>query len=286
MAGGTRTWPVERIPRPDDHDAYLAGVEAVTGGDREGKPAAGSPVPQGGAAHRDACHRGLPFPAQPQSLAVHVLPGFRGVPALRRLTRGAREGQGRAGHDPSACRHAPPRGDHARGPGTGKELLADQKERAEHLMLVDLARNDLGRVCVPGSVEVPEFMDVERYSHVMHIVSQVEGQARGGQERPGCPARHLPRGHGLGAPKIRAIEVIDSLEPDPRGFYAGVIAHVESDGSLDSCITIRSALKKGRPHDPAGRRGDRLRFGAAEGVRRNRSQAGRPGPRAGHRRRT
>jgi anthranilate synthase component 1 len=126
-----------------------------------------------------------------------------------------------------------------------KELLADEKERAEHLMLVDLARNDLGRVCDPGSVEVPEFMEVERYSHVMHIVSQVEGRLR--EDKSGLDALRatFPAGTVSGAPKIRAVEVIDSLEPETRGFYAGVVAHIESDGSLDSCITIRSALKQG-----------------------------------------
>jgi len=126
-----------------------------------------------------------------------------------------------------------------------KELLADEKERAEHLMLVDLARNDLGRVCDPGTVEVPEFMEVERYSHVMHIVSQVEGRLRTDSSGLDALRATFPAGTVSGAPKIRAIEVIDSLEPEKRSFYAGVVAYVESDGSLDSCITIRSALKQG-----------------------------------------
>jgi anthranilate synthase component I len=125
-----------------------------------------------------------------------------------------------------------------------KELLADPKERAEHLMLVDLARNDLGRVCAPGSVSVTELMEVERYSHVMHIVSNVEGRLAEGSTGLDALRATFPAGTVSGAPKIRAIEVVDALERDKRGFYAGVVAHVESDGSLDSCISIRSALMK------------------------------------------
>jgi anthranilate synthase component I len=126
-----------------------------------------------------------------------------------------------------------------------KELLSDEKERAEHLMLVDLARNDLGRVCRPGSVEVTELMQVERFSHVMHIVSNVEGRLEHGRTGLDALRATFPAGTVSGAPKIRAVEVIDGLESVKRGFYAGVVAHVESDGSVDSCITIRSALKKG-----------------------------------------
>jgi len=125
-----------------------------------------------------------------------------------------------------------------------KELLADEKERAEHLMLVDLARNDLGRVCVPGSVEVTEFMGIEHYSHVMHIVSQVEGVLR--EDLPGVEAirKTFPAGTVTGAPKIRAMEIIDGLEDECRSFYAGLVGYLEPEGSLDTCITIRSALRK------------------------------------------
>jgi anthranilate synthase component 1 len=112
-------------------------------------------------------------------------------------------------------------------------------------MLVDLARNDLGRVCAPGTVEVTQLMEVERYSHVMHIVSHVEGKLAPGRTGIDALRATFPAGTVSGAPKIRAIEVIDSLEPVKRGFYAGVVAHVESDGSLDSCISIRCALKQG-----------------------------------------
>ncbi|MFQ3621093.1 MAG: chorismate-binding protein, partial [Spirochaetales bacterium] len=129
------------------------------------------------------------------------------------------------------------------------ELLEDPKERAEHLMLVDLARNDLGRLCKPGSVRVTTFMKVERYSHVMHLVSEVEGQVNlnGGE---GITTAQIiratfPAGTVSGAPKIRAVETLDALEPVPRSFYAGLVGYFESGGGFDSCITIRSALKKG-----------------------------------------
>jgi anthranilate synthase component I len=125
------------------------------------------------------------------------------------------------------------------------ELLADEKERAEHLMLVDLARNDLGRICVPGSVRVTESMVVERYSHVMHIVSQVEGTLPEGAGGAEAVRATFPAGTVSGAPKIRAMEVIDSLERETRGFYAGIVGYLEPGGSLDTCIAIRSALRIG-----------------------------------------
>ena len=125
-----------------------------------------------------------------------------------------------------------------------KELLGDEKELAEHLMLVDLGRNDLGRVCVPGSVEVTELNVIERYSHVMHIVSQVEGDLLPGCDGIDALRATFPAGTVSGAPKIRAMEVIDGLEDTPRSFYAGVVGYVEPNGSLDTCIAIRSGLKK------------------------------------------
>ncbi len=124
-----------------------------------------------------------------------------------------------------------------------KELLADEKERAEHLMLVDLARNDLGRICTPGSVEVSEFMSVERYSHVMHIVSQVEGVLMDNKNGIEAIRKTFPAGTVSGAPKIKAVEIIDLLEKERRSFYAGIVGYIEPGGTLDSCITIRSALK-------------------------------------------
>jgi anthranilate synthase component 1 len=124
------------------------------------------------------------------------------------------------------------------------ELLQDEKERAEHLMLVDLARNDLGRICRSGSVRVTEFMGIEHYSHVIHIVSQVEGDLMKDTEGIEAVRKTFPAGTVSGAPKIRAMEIIDSLEEEKRGFYAGIVGYLEPDGSLDTCITIRSALKK------------------------------------------
>jgi len=125
-----------------------------------------------------------------------------------------------------------------------KELLADQKEKAEHLMLVDLGRNDLGRVCERGSVKVTDFMEIERYSHVMHIVSRVEGKLADGVGPAALIRATFPAGTVSGAPKIRAVEVIDSLEPHRRGFYAGLVGYFEAGSGMDSCITIRSALAK------------------------------------------
>jgi anthranilate synthase component 1 len=126
-----------------------------------------------------------------------------------------------------------------------KELLADPKERAEHLMLVDLARNDLGRICEPGSVAPTEMMMIEKYSHVMHIVSEVRGTLKPDKTGVDALRASFPAGTVSGAPKIKAIEVIDSLEKPKRGFYAGVVGYVEPGGNLDTCIVIRSALKKG-----------------------------------------
>ena len=126
-----------------------------------------------------------------------------------------------------------------------KELLADEKERAEHLMLVDLARNDIGRVCTPGSVELTASMVIERYSHVMHIVSQVEGDLAPGMTGADLIRATFPAGTVSGAPKIRAIEVLDRIEPVSRRFYAGLVGYMEPGGSLDTCITIRSGYKRG-----------------------------------------
>ena len=122
------------------------------------------------------------------------------------------------------------------------ELLADEKECAEHLMLVDLARNDLGRVCRPGSVEVVDFMSVERYSHVMHIVSSVVGTLAGGRTSYDVLAATFPAGTLSGAPKPRAMEIIEELEPTRRGLYGGVVGYIDFAGDLDTAIAIRTAL--------------------------------------------
>jgi len=134
-----------------------------------------------------------------------------------------------------------------------KELLADEKERAEHLMLVDLARNDIGRVCAYGSVKVPEFMVIERYSHVMHIVSQVEGQLAPERSAFDLMRATFPAGTVSGAPKIRAMQLIAEKEQTQRGSYAGALGYFSYDGNLDSCITLRTALiKDGQVHIQAG----------------------------------
>jgi anthranilate synthase component I len=126
----------------------------------------------------------------------------------------------------------------------GRELLADPKERAEHVMLVDLGRNDLGRVCEYGSVTVDELMGVETYSHVMHIVSSVSGTLSPGVSPMDALRASLPAGTLSGAPKIRAMQIIDELEPVGRGPYGGAVGYLSYTGDLDTCIYIRSALVK------------------------------------------
>jgi anthranilate synthase component 1 len=126
-----------------------------------------------------------------------------------------------------------------------QELIADPKERAEHVMLVDLGRNDLGRVCEYGTVHVPELMVVERYSHVMHIVSQVEGQLNPAYDAFDLLSATFPAGTVSGAPKIRAMQIIQELEASPRGPYAGAVGYISYDGALDTCITIRTLIMRG-----------------------------------------
>ncbi|NGO38810.1 anthranilate synthase component I [Limisphaera ngatamarikiensis] len=133
------------------------------------------------------------------------------------------------------------------------ELLADPKERAEHVMLVDLARNDLGRVCEYGSVRVKDLMVIERYSHVMHIVSSVEGRLAGGRSPFDLMRATFPAGTVSGAPKIRAMQIIAELEGTTRGPYAGCVGYFGFNGNLDTCITIRTALlKDGHAYVQAG----------------------------------
>jgi anthranilate synthase component 1 len=134
-----------------------------------------------------------------------------------------------------------------------KELLADPKERAEHVMLVDLARNDIGRVCDFGSVQVKDLMFIERYSHVMHIVSQVEGKLSAGKTNYDLMRATFPAGTVSGAPKIRAMQIIFQLEQTTRGTYAGCVGYFSFNGNLDTCITIRTALiKDGKAYVQAG----------------------------------
>ena len=125
-----------------------------------------------------------------------------------------------------------------------RELLADEKERAEHVMLVDLARNDMGKVSAFGSVKVTEFMDVKKFSHVMHLVSKVEGRRQKELHPLDLAASFLPAGTLSGAPKIRAMEIIDELEKVKRGLYGGATGYIDFSGDMDFCITIRTMVKR------------------------------------------
>ena len=126
-----------------------------------------------------------------------------------------------------------------------EELLADPKERAEHVMLVDLGRNDLGRVCEYGTVKVSDFFTVEKYSHVMHIVSHVEGRLRPELTAFDLVRAAFPAGTVSGAPKVRALEIISELEPDARGAYAGMVGYFGFDGNMDTCLAIRTMVGRG-----------------------------------------
>jgi len=139
-----------------------------------------------------------------------------------------------------------PRGDDPEADAAlAEELLADPKERAEHVMLVDLGRNDLGRVCEYGTVNVSEFFTVERYSHVMHIVSHVEGKLKPDLTAFDLVRASFPAGTVSGAPKVRALEIIAELEPDARGAYAGMVGYFGFDGNMDTCLAIRTMVGHG-----------------------------------------
>ncbi len=127
----------------------------------------------------------------------------------------------------------------------GEELKRNEKEKAEHVMLVDLGRNDIGRVCDYGTVRVPTYMALERYSHVMHLVSVVEGQLAEGRDRLDALVSCFPAGTVSGAPKVRAMQIINELEPTRRGLYAGAVGYLDFAGNLDFCIAIRSILLEG-----------------------------------------
>jgi len=134
-----------------------------------------------------------------------------------------------------------------------RELLSDEKERAEHIMLVDLARNDVGRVSKPGSVKVTELMVVERYSHVMHIVSNVVGEIEEGKDAFDVIRACFPAGTVSGAPKVRAMQIIDEIEPSRRGVYAGAVGYFSFDGNMDTAIAIRTAvIRKDKVYIQAG----------------------------------
>jgi anthranilate synthase component 1 len=125
-----------------------------------------------------------------------------------------------------------------------KDLLADEKERAEHLMLVDLGRNDLGRVCVPGTVRVEDYSHIERYSHVMHLVSTVTGLLAEGRTALDAVTACFPAGTLSGAPKVRAMELIEEVEMTRRGLYGGVVGYLDFAGNADFAIAIRTALMR------------------------------------------
>jgi anthranilate synthase component 1 len=157
---------------------------------------------------------------------------------LVRLERGVVETRPLAGTRPRGATDAADR-------ALAEELLADPKERAEHVMLVDLARNDVGRVCEYGSVSTPMMMEIERYSHVMHIVSRVEGQLRPSRDAFDVLRACFPAGTVSGAPKVRAMEIIEELEPERRGPYAGAVGYFSFSGDMDTCITIRTLVMQG-----------------------------------------
>ena len=143
--------------------------------------------------------------------------------------------------------------DDAEDKALAEDLLADEKEKAEHVMLVDLGRNDIGRVCEFGSVSPTQFMEIERLSHVMHISSVVTGKLRPDVHCLDALMACLPAGTLSGAPKIRAMEIIDELEPHRRGIYGGTICYMDFRGNLDSCIAIRTlVLKDGNAYVQAG----------------------------------
>ncbi|MDT7774022.1 MAG: anthranilate synthase component, partial [Pseudonocardiales bacterium] len=134
-----------------------------------------------------------------------------------------------------------------------KDLRSDEKERAEHVMLVDLGRNDLGRVCAPGTVKVHNFFQVERYSHVMHLVSTVTGRLAEGRNAFDAVTACFPAGTLSGAPKPRAMEIIEKLEPTRRGLYGGIVGYLDFAGDADTAIAIRTALvRNGTAYVQAG----------------------------------
>jgi anthranilate synthase component 1 len=126
------------------------------------------------------------------------------------------------------------------------ELLADPKERAEHIMLLDLGRNDVGRVARYGTVQLSDVMTIERYSHVMHICSTVAGRLQEGKTAFDALRACLPAGTLSGAPKVRAMEIIDELEPQRRGPYGGAVGYVDFSGNMDTCIALRTLVLKGQ----------------------------------------
>ena len=171
---------------------------------------------------------------------------------------------GRGGHPPHRRLQAAGRRRPTEDAALEAELLADPKERAEHVMLVDLGRNDLGRVCRPGTVEVVEFMDVRRYSHIMHLESTVTGRSTPDAAALDVVLAAFPAGTLSGAPKVRAMEIIDDLEVSRRGLYGGVVGYFDFAGDADAAIAIRTALLKDGVALRPGRRRHRRRLRAGD----------------------
>ena len=175
------------------------------------------------------------------------LEAARGALRHRRLQPGGAGHRARRAWSPRTPSRAPAGG----GPreeediALEKDLLTDEKERAEHVMLVDLGRNDLGRVCEPGTVKVRSFFSVERYSHVMHLVSTVTGLLRRDRNAFDAVTACFPAGTLSGAPKPRAMEIIEELEPTRRGLYGGIVGYLDFAGDADTAIAIRTALVRG-----------------------------------------
>ena len=159
------------------------------------------------------------------------------------------------------------------------ELLADPKERAEHIMLLDLGRNDVGRICRYGTVKIEEEMIIERFSHVMHMTSTVTGLLDDGKTCFDAFRNCFPAGTVSGAPKIRAMEILDELEPVKRGPYAGAVGYVDFRGNLDTCIAIRTLIFNGHGGHRPGRRRHRRGLRAGARVRGDAQQGARPFPR-------
>ena len=159
------------------------------------------------------------------------------------------------------------------GDGDAERLLASEKDRAEHVMLVDLGRNDLSRVCKPASVKVARFLEPERFSHVTHLVSEVTGELQDGVSAFDLLRACFPAGTVSGAPKVRAMQIVSELEGYRRGPYAGAVGYVLPGGEMDTCIAIRTIVLAGRRRAAAGRRGDRGRLGSGGGAPRSACQA-------------
>ena len=190
--------------------------------------------------------RDLSGVADRESVALHVFPQDAGCHDRRLIAGNARK-DSRSQHRVQTDSPEPGRAaqDEAEDDNLAEELRADEKERAEHIMLVDLGRNDLGRVSKYGTVRVEDLMFIERYSHVMHLASTLKGELRSDVDRWDTLMACFPAGTVSGAPKVRAMQIIDEMEPTKRGVYAGTIMYVDFSNNLDSCIGLRTLVVRG-----------------------------------------